>query len=188
VVPEQASALQALTAIGGAEARRVVTQLVTDRIVQGPTLATALSAAAALGAPLPPSRLAELLRDAAPSIRAGACRCVRLAAPQLAPLTELLDDLHPHVATAAAIALGRIGRAEARPRLIGLLRTQPSAEVIEALTRIADEEVIVAFGRAARAMPDLTRPVLEALDQLDEPRAAVVASALRDDAPQTNPL
>ena len=172
MVPEQASALQALTAIGGAEARRVVTQLVTDRIVQGPTLATALSAAAALGAPLPPSRLAELLRDAAPSIRAGACRCVRLAAPQLAPLTELLDDLHPHVATAAAIALGRIGRPEARPRLIALLRTQPSAEVIEALTPIADEEVIVAFGRAARAMPDLTRPVLEALDQLDDPRAA----------------
>jgi len=44
--------------------------------------------------------------------------------------------------------------------------------VIEALTPIADEEVIVAFGRAARAMPDLTRPVLEALDQLDDPHAA----------------
>jgi hypothetical protein len=188
VVPEQVSALQALTAIGGAEARRVVTRLVADRIVQGPTLATALSAAAGLGVPLPPSRLAELLRDADPSVRAGACRCVRLAAPQHGLLIELLDDLHPHVATAAAIALGRIGRAEARPRLIWLLLTQPSAEVIEALTPIADEEVIVAFGRAARAMPDLTRPVLEALEQLDDPRSAAVASALRDNAPQINPL
>ena len=111
-----------------------------------------------------------------------------MAIPQLGPLFELLDDLHHQVATAAAIALGRIGRPEARPRLIALLRTQPSAEVIEALTPIADEEVIVAFGRAARAMPDLTGPVVEALDQLDDPRAAVVASALRDDAPHINPL
>jgi hypothetical protein len=86
------------------------------------------------------------------------------------------------------MALGRIGRAEARPLLIWLLRTQPSAEVIEALTPIADEEVIVAFGRAARAMADLTQPVLVALEQLDDPRAAVIASALRDDTPQTNPL
>jgi HEAT repeats len=188
VVPEQASSLHALTAIGGAAARRVVTRLVADRIVQGPTLAAALSAAAALGAPLPPSRLAELLRDADPSVRAGACRCVRSAARQLAPLIELLDDLHPDVATAAAIALGRIGCAEARSRLIGLLRTQPSAEVIEALTPIADEEVIVAFGRTARAMPGLVPSVLEALDQLDDPRAALVASALRDDVPRIDPL
>jgi len=188
VVPEQASALEALTAIGGADARRVVARLVADRIIQGPTLAAALSAAAALGAPLPPFRLAELLRDADPSVRAGACRCVRSAAPQLGPLIELLDDLNPDVATAAAIALGRIGRAEARPRLIGLLRTQPAAEVIEALTPIADEEVIVVFGWTARAMPDLMPPVLEALEQLDDPRAAVVASALRDDAPRIDPL
>jgi HEAT repeat protein len=186
VVPEQASALQALAAIGGAEARLVVTRLIADQIVQGPNLATALSAAAGLGAPLPPFRVAELLQDADPSVRAGACRCVRSAAPQLGLLIELLDDLHPPVATAAAMALGRIGRAEARPLLIWLLRTQPSAELIEALTPIADEEVIVAFGRAARAMADLTRPVLEALEQLDDPRAAVVASALRDDGPAAN--
>ena len=149
-----------------------------DRIMQGPTLATALSAAAGLAAPLPPSRLAELLRDAAPSVRAGACRCVRLAAPQLGLLIELLNDLHPHVATAAAMALGRIGRAEARPRLIWLLLTQPSAEVIEALTPIADEEVIVAFGRIARATPAFRRPVLDALEQIEDPRAATVARRL----------
>ena len=180
VVPEQAAALGALAAIGGEEARQTVARLVADRIVQGPTLAIALGAAARLGASLPTPRLTQLLGDADPSVRAGACRCVRAAGPHLGLLTELLDDLHSDVAAAAAIALGRIGRAEARPSLLGLLlRRRPSAEVIEALAPIADQEVIVAFGRVARAMPDLTPHVLDALDQLDDPRAARVALALR---------
>jgi HEAT repeats len=179
LVPEQAAALEALAAIGGAAARQTVARLITDRIVQGPTLAVALSTAARLGAPLPASRLTELLRDADPSIRAGACRCVRSAAPHLGVLCELLDDLHAHVAAASAIALGRLGRVEARPPLMELFRRQPSAEVIKALAPIANEEVIVAFGRIARAMPDLFDVALDTLEQLDDPRAARVALALR---------
>jgi len=62
---------------------------------------------------------------------------------------------------------------------LGLLRGRPSAEVIEALAPIADQEVLVAFGRVARAMPDLRPHVLDALDQLDDPRAARIALALR---------
>jgi hypothetical protein len=145
-------------------------------------LAVALGAAARLGVSLPPLHLTQLLGDADPSVRAGACRCVRSGGPHLGRLTELLDDLHCDVATAAAIALGRIGRAEARPSLLGLLRGRPSAEVIEALTPIADQEVIVAFRPVARATPDLTPHVLDALDQLDDPRAARVALALRANA------
>ena len=179
VVPEQAAALEALAAIGGEHARQAVPRLVADRIVQGPTLAVALGAAARLRASLPPLRLMQLLGDADPSVRAAACRCVRSAGPHLGLLIELLDDLHCDVATAAAVALGRIGRAEARPMLLGLLRGRPSAEVIEALAPIADQEVLVAFGRVARAMPDLTPHVLDALDQLDDPRAARIALALR---------
>ena len=179
VVPEQAAALEALAAIGGEHARQAVARLLADRIVQGPTLAVALGAAARLGASLPPLRLMQLLGDADPSVRAAACRCVRSAGPHLGLLIELLDDLHCDVATAAAVALGRIGRAEARPMLLGLLRGRPSAEVIEALAPIADQEVLVAFGRVARAMPDLTPHVLDALDQLDDPRAARIALALR---------
>ena len=179
LVPEQAAALDALAAIGGEEARRAVARLIAHRIVRGPTLAVALSVAARLGASLPPPRLAELLGDADPSLRAAACRCVRSAGPHLGLLIELLDDLHSDVAAAAAITLGRIGRTEARPPLLGLLRRQPSAEVIEALAPIADDEVIVALGRVARAIPDLTQTVLDALDQLEGARAARIALELR---------
>lgn len=178
-VPEQAAALEALAAIGGEGARHTVARLLVERIVQGPTLAVALNAAACLGASLPRPRLAELLRDARPSVRAGACRCVTSAPAHLGVLTELLDDLHSDVANAAAIALGRTGRVEGRPALMALLLRKPAAELIEALVPIADEEVIVTLGRIARAMPPLRQPVLDALEQIDHPRAATVAQWLR---------
>jgi len=103
-------------------------------------------------------------------------------------LIELLDDRRPEVASAAALALGRIGRVEARPLLMGLLRREPSAEIVDALARIADEEVIVIFGRVARTMPDLAQPILEALDQLEDFRAERVAAALRAHNPARSGL
>jgi HEAT repeat protein len=179
LVPEQLAALEALANIGGEAARQAIGRLVAQRIVQGPTLAAALNAAARLGSSLPPSRLGEFLDDADPTVRVAACRCVRSAGPYQRVLIELLDDPRSEVAFAAAVALGRIGRAEARPLLMGLLRREPSAEIVDALARIADEEVIVTFGRVARAMPDLAQPILDALDQLEDFRAARVATALR---------
>jgi HEAT repeat protein len=179
LVPEQAAALEALAKIGGEAARQAVARLVLNQVVQGPTLVSALGVAAQLGSSIPPLRLAPLLRDADPAIRAAACRCVRSAGSHLALLTELLDDLNGEVAIAAAIALGRLGRIEARPVLMSQLCRQPSAEVIEALVPIADQDVIVALGRIARAIPDLAQPVLDALDQIGDCRAARGAEALR---------
>jgi hypothetical protein len=179
LVPEQVAALEALADIGGEAARQAVARLVAHRTVQGPTLATALNAAARLGSSLPPSRLGELLGDADPTVRAAACRCVRSAGTHLRVLIELLDDLHREVANAAARALGCIGRVEGRPLLMGLLRHEPSAEIIEALAPIADEEVIVTLGRIARLRPDLAKLVLDTLDQLGDTRATKVAAALR---------
>ena len=172
IVPEQATALQALEAIGGAVARKAIVRTIVDRIVQGPTLAIALAAAARLAAFLPASCVGELLRHPDPAIRARACRCVPPAPSLVEPLTELLDDLNRDVAFAAICALGRIGRVEARPLLIQLLRRQPSAEAIDAVAEIADEEVVVLLGRIAREMPHLAVSALDALERIDHPRGS----------------
>jgi HEAT repeats len=179
VVPEQAAALDALAAIGGETARRTVARIIANRIVQGPTLSLALDAAIRLGASLPPPCLAPLLRHPDPAIRARACRCARSAAFAVGPLTELLDDLNPAVFTAAACALGRLGRIEARPALIALLRTQPGPEIIDALASVADEEAIVAIGRIGRTIPELAEAARDALDNIDDPRAMTVATTLQ---------
>lgn len=98
----------------------------------------------------------------------------------MATLTELLGDLDHEVSTAAACALGRMGRVEARDRLKRSLNVRPSPRVIEAMAEVADEEAIVFLARIGRARPELAAPVLSALDEIDRSRAAAAAARLRD--------
>ena len=73
--PEQLAALNALTEIGGAEAAKAVSRILRQDVVQGPTLAIAVAAAARLGVILPEEKAASLLRHADPAVRSDACRC-----------------------------------------------------------------------------------------------------------------
>jgi len=179
VVPQQAAALDALAVIGCREASRAIGDLIRRGAVEGPCLKLAVAAAAQLGAPLPEAIVANLLRHDDPQMRAAAARCARTW-PRMAPiLIELLDDLHREVSMAAACALGQMGRAEAREPLLRALRDEPSEEVIDAAAGIADEELIILLGRTTAIRPDLTRTVLEALETLDHPLAAKVATRIR---------
>ncbi len=160
IVPEQKAAIEAIAAIGGGSARAAIVRLIEARIVQGPTLGLALAMTAQLGGALRPPVLAGFLRSSDPGIRAAACRCVYRPAPELlVSLIDLLDDLHPAIADAAACALGRVGRKEGYPRLMQLLRAAPSPEVIEASAAIADDEVRVLLRRIALTAPDLADAV-----------------------------
>jgi HEAT repeat protein len=179
VVPEQAAAIEALAVIGGREAAQALARIIAKSVVQGPCLQRAVSATVRLRAKLPASLVLALLRHANPQIRADACRCVGAWPEATAPLNELLDDLHPYVAVAAACALGRLGRSEVRPLLVRFLREQPSAELIDAIVPTADEECVVLLGRVARARPDLSEAVLDALDTVDDPRAEKIAGRIR---------
>ena len=178
-VAEQAAAIEALVMIGGRDAAHAVSQLIERAVVQEPTLPVAVSAAARLGSTLSPDALRRLLRHAEPSIRAAACRCARALPDLILILIDLLDDLDRRVAISAASALGRMGRIEARPILKGLLRDDPSEEVIDAVSSIADEECAVLLGRIARSRPALADAALITLENIDDVRAASIAAAIR---------
>jgi len=144
MVPEQAAALRALAMIGGRDAAHAVAEMIERAVVRGPTLSIALDAAARLDPKLSADVLRWLLRYSEPGIRADACHFVRRPLPELiAVLNDLLDDLDRTVFKAAACALGGMGRVEARPALKNLLRSEPSREVIEAVTSIADGDCVV---------------------------------------------
>ena len=176
-VPEQAAALAALGAIGGPEASRAVVQLIVRRIVQGPTLAVATTVASQLGVLFPTDVALALLRDSSPSVRAPACACVRAGYEVVATLIAMLDDPDDEVSTAAACALGRMGRVEARIRLKRYLSERPSSRVIEAVAEVADDDAVVLLARLGRARPDLAVPIISALEEIDNARAASAASA-----------
>lgn len=178
-VPEQIAALRALAMIGGRDAAHAVSQLIERAVVQGPALNVAASAAAQLRSTLSVDVLGSLLRNADPGIRADACRCARPFPQLIVVLVDLLDDLDPAVARSAACALGQIGRIEARPTLVRLLRDAPSEAVIDSVSSIADEQCIVLLGRIARSMPTLADAALDSLESIDHPRAGAIAAGIR---------
>jgi hypothetical protein len=67
----------------------------------------------------------------------------------------------------------------ARPLLTRYLREEPSAELMDAVPPIADEECVILLGRIARTMPDLLPAALDALDSIDHPRASRIAVEIR---------
>lgn len=179
LVPEQVAAFEALAEIAGPAAMQTVQRLIVKGVVEGPTLRSAAAAAIGLGVPLPADILLGWFRADEPVLRAAACRLVRPWPDPVPLLLDRLDDLDVAVALAAACALGRLGRIEARAALYRELGTNPSAEVIDAVTPIADEACMVMLGRVAGIAPDLAGIALEALDGFGDPRADRIAAALR---------
>jgi HEAT repeat protein len=175
---EQAAAIDALAQIAGASAAQALARLIARRIVQGPCLQRAVGAAARLGAKLPAGTVMELLRHDDPAIRADACRFAQPSLEMVAQLRDLLDDLQRPVRMAAACALGLMGRNEVRPLLTRYLLEDPSAELIDALSAIADEECVILLGRVGRTRPDLSQAARDALDCIDHPRASRIAAEI----------
>ena len=178
-VPEQIAALKALGSIGGQEAKQAVSRLIAKKIVQGPTLATALAVASQLDVVLPNDVSLDLLRNPSSAVRAAACSCVRPGYEVITTLVSMIDGPDDEVARASACALGRMGRIEALGHLKRHLLERPSRLVVEALARVADEEAIVLLARMGRARRELIDIVIAALEEIETPRALDVAGALK---------
>ena len=179
LIPEQAAAIEALALIRGRDAADAVSETIERAVAQGPGLQIALSAAARLGSRLSSAALRQLLQHPEPVVRANACRCARPLPELILLLIDLLDDLNRGVAISAACALGRIGRTEARSKLKSLLRDDPSEDVIDAISSIADAECVVLLGRIARSRSILADAALASLDNIELASAAAVAAAIR---------
>jgi hypothetical protein len=184
VIPEQAAAIEALAMIGGRDAADAVSEMIERATVQGPGLRIAVSAAARLRSILSPDVLRQLLQHDDPAVRADACCCARPLPQLILLLIDLLDDLNHRAARSAACALGRMGRIEARSKLKSLLRAEPSDDVIDAVSLIADEECVVLLGRIARSGTILADAARASLEDIDLPPVIrVAAPCARIDAP-----
>lgn len=177
-VPEQWAALEALAAIGGTAAAHAITAMIVERVVEGPNRAHAVDVAARLGARLPQTTLRELMDDPDAGLRAAACACAGQQLALAPRLHELARDEVGEVRSAAACALGRMGRREALPTLTRLLREEPSAAVIDAVAAIADEDCVILLGRIARTRPELLELVRDNLAAIGHPRARQLLQSL----------
>jgi len=182
-IPEQIAALNTLHAIGTREAAQALAEAIERSWVEGPALAVAAWCAGRLHANLSAETVAILLQHPDPSVRVAGCACARPNPAITALLGELMVDLHRPVAEAAACALGRLGRAEARPVLAVMLEKSPSEEVIEAAGAVADEPSLVLLGRIARSGSKLAPAALAALEGSDHPHAAKIRATILSPRP-----
>ena len=92
---------------------------------------------------------------------------------------EALHDLNEEVRNAAACALGCMGNRDVLPLLSRMLRDAPSIAVIDAVSRVADEDCIILLGRILKSEHSLSVAAREALDAMDHPRAAQIIGNAR---------
>jgi hypothetical protein len=76
-----------------------------------------------------------------------------------------------------------MGRSEVRGLLVAYLREEPTAEIIDAIAPVADDECLVLLGRVARSTPHLSERAVEALHSSDHPRGEKIIAALRESGP-----
>jgi hypothetical protein len=137
-----------------------------------------LLAAAACRVALPADVVLRGMSDGRAEVRSAA---VKLAIPS----SISTEQLHPYLADpardvrrATAKALAEAGEPIARDPLLFEMRLQPDRAGLEALSFIADEDVVIRLGQIARQHTAWCGIVIEVLQTIDHPRAQGVAAGL----------
>ncbi len=168
---EQRAVLNALARIDCAGARTALRGIVLSKGLPASLLPAALGAAAEAALSLPAGFVGSLLEHEDASVRAAALALAPRAGVPVELLRDGLDDASAAVRRLAAIAMGSAGDAGATVPLAAELARNPSAAAIEALASIGDEDAIVHLGRCAERHPALAGTVIDALRDMDSPRA-----------------
>ena len=179
--PEQTAAIETLAKLGTERARETLSAIVTAPDLPPPLLPAALSAALSVSLRLPAHVLRPMLADADPRIRELAAKLSGFGQRDIGALAACLGDTQPAVRRAAAIVLGQFGHAAAKAILLNELQRSPNGDIVEALSAIADDDIIVHLGRCAAAHPALAGRIAAELEEMETPRSLTVARRIRDE-------
>ncbi len=183
--PQQTAVIETLEKLGTACAKRLLADIVTASDLPPALLPAALSAALSASLRLPPAFLSPLLAHADSRIREMAARLSGFGQPDVGALAACLDDTQQAVRRAAAIVLGQFGDARAKAVLLEELHRTPTGEIVEALSAIADEDIIVHLGRCAKEHPALAGRITMELEEMETPRSLRVARRIRSSRPDS---
>ena len=178
-LPEQTAAIETLARLDTESARDLLVAFVTTPDLPPPLLPRALAAVRALSLRLPRDFIGTLLGHPDPGIRELAFALSWSGKPDIEKILAGLDDPQPTVRQAAAVALGNLGRRDAKATLLQGLRGNPTGEIAMALSNIADDEIIVHLGRCADAHPALANAIATELEEIETPRSLKIAGRIR---------
>ena len=180
---EQRAVLSTLVRLEGEAARAALRTIVLSRGLPASLLPAAARAAADAGLGLPAAFVAPLLAHEDDAVREPAYALAVRASIGSDGLRDGLTDPSPVVRRLAAIAMGMRGDPEAREPLVDELERIPTAEVIEALSVIGDDDAIVYLGRCAENHPAFAEDVLDALRDVESAKAERLVSRLESARP-----
>ena len=168
---EQREVLSALRRLESPRACSALRGIVLSEGLPASLLPLAMRAAAEAALSLPAGFVGPLLEHEDATVRAAAFALAPRSGVPVELLREGLSDPSAPVRRLAVIAMGIAGDAAAVGPVVAELVREPSAEVVEALTMIGDEDAIVHLGRCAGNHPELAGTVLDVLRDMDSPRA-----------------
>ena len=184
---EQLAVVDTLARLDCANARSVLRGIVLSRALPASLLPAALQAAVQGGLSLPGAFVGSLFKHGDAAVRGAAFALAAKSNVVADRLREGLIDGSALNRRLAAITLGLRGDPIARQPLYDELARFPSADVIEAITGVWDEDAIVHLGRCARHHPQLVGAALDALREIGTPRAQTVARHLKAAAGSSTP-
>ena len=178
-VPEVVAALNALTAVGAADAAPAIIRLVEQGALGHASVAAALRYFASVRYRPAAVLLRPYLNHDESEVREAACTLAEVIGTRsnIERLLELCNDTRAEVIDAALIALGNLGHRPVKKALESRLQTATIDEIpkiVDALVPVSDEETAISLGRLAERVSDenVRYVVAEALAELDG-RAAV---------------
>ncbi len=178
-VPEVVAALNALTAVGAADAAPAIMRLVEQGALGHASVAAALRYFASVRHRPAAVLLHPYLDDDEAEVREAACTLAAVIGTRsnIERLLELCKDTSAEVIDAALIALGNLGHRPVKKVLESRLQTaaiDKIPKIVEALVPVSDAETAVSVGRLVERISDenIRYVVAEALAELDG-RAAV---------------
>jgi len=176
---QQLAVIDTLARLDGARSHAALRRIVLSGSLPGSLLPAALQAAVRARLALPAVFIEPLLHHEESTVRRAAFSLAVRSAVSIDRLREGLQDPTDRVRRLAGIALGLRGDTEARQTLLRELSRSPSPEIIEAITAVWDDDVIVHLGRCAHRSPHLAGAVLEALHDISSGKALTVARNLQ---------
>ncbi len=176
---QQEAVIGTLARLDGAPSHAALRRIVLSMTLPGSLLPLALQAAVEAQLALPARFVDPLLAHDETTVRRAAFSLALRSGVAVDLLRVGLRDPADGISRLAAIALGIRGDSEARPTLLRELARSPSSEIIEAVTAVWDDDVIVHLGRCAHRHPHLGRAVHDALHDIATPRALTVAGAIQ---------
>ena len=183
--PNRRPAIETLAKLGTARAKQLLVDIVTARDLPPPLLPAALSAARSAALHLPANLRSPAAGPRGPADQGTGRKAVRVRAARYRGARSLPRRYAAGGAAGGGHRPRTVRRRPGQGILLSELQRTPTGEIVEALSAIADDDIVVHLGRCAKEHPALAGRIAMELEEMETPRSLRVARRIRGSRPDS---